>query len=583
MLLNLGAPPLFYPRGDIATTLWNHWWFAEALSHGVNPYRSPAIFHPFGAPLFLHTFEIVDAIIAWPVRALVGVEAAWKFAFVLHNFWTLVAAHLLARRLGIVASGAIVSAILLCCCSYRFVNAPALSLLATGHLFFLWWAIVGCWQRPDDWRRGLWLGAGAVVLLYANLYYLFFTALIAAPTGVALAIAARPGRAAWIGWSRQLGVAAMLGCGPLAFIVIGLRDSQGYMGVVSGYTEWNQIRGSADLAQLLLPRWVRALLTGEAVPDEPWALLAPPLRVIAYAPPLMFMAISLFGWCRAPAAADEVSVKPRGVRLGLVTVALLSIFVAIGPRVKVWTITDPADVPASENIGRPPDWRGISFPSPYAMLADLPGFSHIRGNTRAAYFMQAAIILLLAPAFVRGFQRTLNIAKSQGIHPAIPALAFGTLLWLEQPIPFFPTEPRLDRAGLELLHDLPGDGAVRTYPDRGFVIQGLAMYDQTIHGRPILGGYLSRDLPEYNHWIDARPWEQHFHSILAGRRPSMTDAQRTVILRVAREDGMRFIVFYKTIQMEGMSEDFLPSLLRQRLGSILWQDDTMAVVEIARE
>src|SRR5690606_30099729 len=64
--------PLHYPHGDMATTLWNFWWFDQTFWGGRNPYWCDILFYPKGAYLYLHTFEFVDALVTTPVRLLLG-------------------------------------------------------------------------------------------------------------------------------------------------------------------------------------------------------------------------------------------------------------------------------------------------------------------------------------------------------------------------------------------------------------------------------------------------------------------------------------------------------------------------------
>jgi hypothetical protein len=581
MLLHPSSSPLFYPRGDLAQTLWNFWWFDQSFWHGANPYHTDMLFHPFGAYLFLHTFEAVDAFVTTPFRWIAGVEFAWKAAFVLHYFWTGVAVHLLARRLGVGNYGAAMCAIILMTSSYRTVNAGALSLMATGHAFFLAWAVVGCWQEPRRMTRGFWLALAFLLLLFSNLYYLFFMTIFLSLVMIALVIAKRPAKEAVRGWAIQLGIALLIVAGPVIFMLSGIAKAQEHLSATAGFEEWNQVRGSADLGQLLLPRWLRPIIEGKEIPEEPWMLFTAPLRAMSFFPPVAFIVIALLGMGKR-GRVFAGNAHPRIVRIGLLTVLVAAFFIALGPRVKVWTTFDPAERPLEENTGEPPHWEGLSVPSPYRWLAPLPVFRQIRGNHRAGYFFLAAVVLLCAPAFERGLRRTGELIKTTPAQQALLLGAIAMLSWTENGMYFYPSEPPFPNEGLRVIAQQTGPGAVRTYPDRGYMVQGLAMYDQTVHERPIIGGYLSRDLPKYDRWLETRPWEQLLHDLIGTDLLPLSSLKRDEVLAAAEEDDFRFLVLYPLIFPRGEGERFIRYLEQNRLARVLHAHRDLVVMELER-
>jgi hypothetical protein len=607
-------PPLCYPRGDLAQTLWNFWWFDQTFWSLKNPYNCPVLFHPFGGYLYLHTMELVDALVTAPARWIGGVELGWKVALALHSFWTAVAAHLLARRLGVRPWGAVVCAVVLTTTSYRTLSVVALSLQATGHAFFLAWAVAGCLREPRRLVHGAWLGLASVLLLFSNLYYLFFVVLLAAAAALTLCLVRRPDRRAWAGWLRQGALATAIGAGPLIFLALGAHETQGHLGAVSKFDAWTQIRGSADLIQLFMPACLRPVL--DLAPSSP---LPPYLRdpaprgqAISFLPPLVFLLPGLWmalrgGESRTTRGAGFFRAKlglRREVGVALVVVMTLAVFLALGPEIRAFagrnvrnsrTIA-PRQTPLEDKTSgnRSEIWPGaqqaavegsvqdygLSAPSPYAWLSGLPVFRHIRECRRAGYFYLAALVLLLANPFEQALRAMVRKFRERGVNPALTLGVFGAVLFLEQPIFFYPTQLRIDRSGLERIRDLPGAGGVAVYPGVGYWVQGLAMYDQIVHQRPLLGGYVSRDPLAYNDWMRGRAWNVVLGRVVGGRPDPLSPEDRAAFFEQARSDGLRFIVIYKNLFVGEKWRDFQAYVEANDLGRWLWSSEIMAVAEL---
>ena len=44
-----------YGGGDDYQFMWNMWWFRQALPSGTNPFSTPLLYYPYGAPLVFST------------------------------------------------------------------------------------------------------------------------------------------------------------------------------------------------------------------------------------------------------------------------------------------------------------------------------------------------------------------------------------------------------------------------------------------------------------------------------------------------------------------------------------------------
>ena len=89
---------------DIWQNYWNFWWWKQCLLGAQNPLHTKFLFHPFGTDLVFHTHSFFNQIIGMPVNLLFGEAAAYNFclffALTLSGFGT----YLLVRELTFSAS-----------------------------------------------------------------------------------------------------------------------------------------------------------------------------------------------------------------------------------------------------------------------------------------------------------------------------------------------------------------------------------------------------------------------------------------------------------------------------------------------
>ncbi len=577
------AFPFLYPAGDIAQTYWNHWWFDQAISHFQNPYQCPVLFHPYGSPLYMTTFELVDIVATWPFRALGGVIVSYKAALFLNTLWTSVAAHALARRIGIERIGALVVGIVMAHCSYRFMNVQAISLLATGHPLFLLWALAGCVKNPGGRRDGVLLGVATILCVFSNLYYLLFLTLLvpAAALGAWALGGWRPSKDTLRGMAKIAAIAFAVAIVPVAWFYWGTQQSHAHLEMVKEYPLATKIRGSAELLQLLLPAWLREIATGVSIPEDAYRAMTLPLRAYSYAPPVVLVLGALVSWWKLRLSSDEKSTR-KPLRAALIVFALVAVFVALGPSIKIWTTSDPADA-VNTHQTVPPEWQGISVPSPMRLLGYLPLWNHIRASGRAGYYMLLALCLLMAPVFARGVQ-TLRIridGRSPGVAKLLPLVAV-LLIYAEEFHGVYIIEPAPAHPVYSVLRDQPGTGAVREFPDIGFYTNGSMMFAQTIHEKPLAAGYLSRDLAGYDRWLETRSWVTMTRRVLAGEVLELSPAERTEFLESAATDGVQYIV-WNPHEATWVRSDAVPRfLLAHRLADLLEFSDEDKMVFVLR-
>jgi len=574
--LNLHDFAFNYPAADPGTTYWNAWWFDQAVRKFQNPYWCPILFHPFGAPLYMTTFELVDIVFTAPIRWLFGTVVSIKAELYLHTLWTSVAVHALMRRLGLRRAAAVVCAVAWAHCSYRYINVKAVSLLSTGHPVFVLWALAGAVKKPGSVRDGVFMGLGAILCAFSMLYYLLFlTALVpAAAASAALCGRWRPGKAWWLGFARSCGIAILVAIIPVGFLYVGTRQSASHLGMVAEYADNTKIRGAAELVQFALPVKVREIVTGNPVPELPYTLLAMPGRSFSYALPATILAGAVAGLLlrrRRPDAFPRFDPRLRAAILGIVVASLV---LGLGPVVKVWTHVDPADV-VDWDKPVPPDWQGISFPSPFAFVGHLPLWGHVRAAGRLGIFYQLGLLALAAPAFAAAVLALRDVASRRNalLARCVPVAAI-LAVYAEDFRGLYVTEPAPVSAVFYELRDRPGDGAVHEFPDIGYFMHGMMMFHQTVHGKPLMGGYLARDPADYEYWLREQPWSRHCREYMFSGKPhAMTEDERHLYLRSARESGLRYIVWHTGILPHPSIENLSRFMDGNRLGTPFASND----------
>ena len=175
----LGQPGAATPgagAGDNVGFIWNVWWTRYALSHGLNPLSSPLLLYPFGADLTLHTHTLLPALAVSFVKSPVLAQNLLIFA---HLFLNFVCAYALALRETRHRGAAVLAGLL-------FGWSPYVAAHLNGHfnLIAAWVlplaALVTLWANEGRGiRRGVLLGVVLGAIAYVDYYYFIYASLLA--------------------------------------------------------------------------------------------------------------------------------------------------------------------------------------------------------------------------------------------------------------------------------------------------------------------------------------------------------------------------------------------------------------------
>jgi hypothetical protein len=238
----------------------NVWFLAytpAALGHGLNPFFTTALNHPYGVDLLQNTSVELLGLLAWPVTALAGPVAADTVVGAAALALSAGAGYLLLTRFVAWRPAAFVGGLLYGFSPYQigqaWIGHLNLCFVALPPLMALVLYDLAVRRRGRPARRGLLLGLLAVAQFFVSVEVLATTVLMLA---VALAAGAVVGRRHWAARWRPTGIA--------------LGTAAAVAAVALALPLWYFLAGPAHVSGPLqyLPQDNRADLLGLVVPDQ---------------------------------------------------------------------------------------------------------------------------------------------------------------------------------------------------------------------------------------------------------------------------------------------------------------------------
>ena len=515
--------------GDNVLFVWNVWWTRYAVLHGLNPLSSSFLLHPFGADLTLHTHTLLPALAVSFVGNPVLAQNILVFAHLFLNFGC---AYALAMRETRDRSAAVIAGLV-------FGWSPYVSAHLNGHF-----NLIAAWvlplaalvalrarDRPTT-GRCLLLGAVLGAIAYVDYYYFVYAVLLALLLTIQPALRLRR--------TGDVRPTIVRVASSIVLVIGGLGLSAALFVAVTGGGVW-RVGGAAismlsawnplalmwlcALAWLLLrygPGW-RVSVSLAAVPGLRRVVVGGLAGAAVAVAPIALRAVRLvasgdyvsqaYTWRSAPAGVDLVTLvggNPYSLVYGhwvsrlyeAAGVNLIEHVAWLGPAVIVLVIfglrartRQPwllllivfsiwALGPFVEVAG-----RATPFSLPAVIVRWIPVVANARIPARAIVVVYLACAMLAA----LGVQRLLAGGR-RTLAAALVALLVIDYAAAPPPVVQLGRPAVLDA----LLRD-PGAGAVLEVPmglRDGFGETGMldpnAMWLQTIHERPIAGGFVAR-------------------------------------------------------------------------------------------
>ncbi|MCO6450506.1 MAG: hypothetical protein J5I90_06920 [Caldilineales bacterium] len=446
---------------------WNLWWVRSALLDlHTHPYFTSALYHPTGVSLWFQTINIFNGLIALPVQLAGNLYWAYNFvvmfSFVAAGYGaTLLAVHVLHQAGARDTRAVWLSAVL---AGFVFTFSPFHLAHLLGHMqvfslefvpFYIFYLLqaVPPQRAGFRWRKA---GMAAFFLILAGLCDWYFVLYLGLFTLLYVI---------WLAVRRQFALDHLKALALIAVVFL-VVTAPLLAPMVSESIRYDFMRPppgqvtdlSADVLGFVLPSGQHSLW-GEWAAQARANLPASPSENTLYAG-FAVLALALIGLIK------------RRLRLGFFALAavVFAIF-ALGPVLHIGgqIVTLPG---------------GRALPMPYALLLKLPFIEIAR--TVARYDL---IVMLCLGILAAGGIYSLIVFSKRNWLAVLLALAV-VIEFL--PIPY-PISPPDTPAWYQTLATEPGDQAILNLPmnwDR----PGYLLY-QTVHGKPLTAGYISRDDP----------------------------------------------------------------------------------------
>lgn len=454
--------------------IWNVWWTAHALQNGQSPFFTPLLFHPQGLDLFWQTLSLPQGLLAFPLTVAFGPLLAYNVlilaSFVLGGYTAfLFARYVVGGNLPALVAGAVYS--LAPFHMQKVVDAQL-------EVASIQW--VPCYLLAFhvllDRRRWYWALLAGLLLLWVGLGTWYYGLFCLIYTGLAAGVWAlrvdngRPPttdrrraiahRLSSIVQSRFSLTTFLWGLAPIAIwlalmaprLIALVQTGDTYLGDAR---EFNA-RSSADIIAFWLPNPLHPLW-GAAVSDF-YLRLHPGAMLWNVSLGLVGSALALLGIVRTWRATWR-----------WIVLLVATLILAMGEHLRVFGVETPV-------------------PLPYALLADLPG---IRSSHRPNHFVILSILLVALLAARGVVELCKRWPQRRGL---LVGGALGAILLIDGwagPLPLFSRPIPEQYAHLPA----PDGGAIFPIPVHLNFSRSENLWYQTMHGWPIIGGFIGREPP----------------------------------------------------------------------------------------
>lgn len=441
---------------DAWQNYWDYWWLRTALAAGHNPYRTPLLYAPYGVPLYLHTLNPFNGLVTLPIGVIFGPTAAYNSVVILSLTLTAFFASLLVGHVGSGRRAGFIGGIIYAFGSYHLSHLLGhANLLASEWLPAYILALVVATDARGRARLLAALAALAALLLltFCDWQYVLFAGVFTACYAVYHALARRS--LAPLATAVAVGGGWLVVAAPLLLATAReLRDTAADRPAVLGAENF-----SADLLSFFVPS-----------PLQTW-------------------------WGAWAERAGGLAVAPaveRGVFLGVLPLLLAACGLWLGRRrATFWALFALlcfvlALGPVLQVAGHPFG----DVPLPYRLLQAIPGVNVARVPARFALLVTLGLAILAGLGLVGLRARFLRLDTGASRLVVTPLLALALLAeHLAVPYPLtMVEEPPFYR-------QLAASAEAGTILELPFSLtRSTSLFGQTIHGRPIIGGYLSRPL-----------------------------------------------------------------------------------------
>jgi hypothetical protein len=454
LALNMGiaVPGVGY---DSWQNMWNMWWLKRALLDLRNPYFTDALYYPYGTSLYLHTLNPINFILSLPVHAIFGLVVAYNFIIIGSLCASGYTAYLLAHDVTRDRRAALVGGAVFACSGYLLAQVMG------GHTHMVaaeWLPLAALALRrvaaAPSLRRVLLAGALLAVNVLCDWQYFLFIMLWAAFYALAVAWSRRAPRAA-------LPVVAAVAVAALLVLPLLVPTARLALETPTATTEGGaafRTDHSVDLAGFLIPSQLHPLW-GRAAARAQWFKNHMEIQ-------------NKTAYLGVPALAlSLLALRRRSGRFWMLGAALFALL-AMGPLLQVGGAITRVPLPAA-----------FIYALPFANISRYPVRFIVIAMLALAVAAAIGARALLARLDARpGRAGALLTAVLVGL-VALDNLAALPLVGIYIPPVYAEMARDGERYGIF-------EAPLSYRSSAGFLLY------QTVHGKGIVGGYISRTRPD---------------------------------------------------------------------------------------
>ena len=529
LVLHLGSE-LAGARSDLWVHQWTFWWIKQALQTGQSPFYTTLLYYPYGVSLTSHNIAWFNIALWLPLQALFGAVTAYNLVFIIVITLNGFAFYLFARAETSAGLPAFVGGLIFGFWPYTLSHYDHPNMMVT------FWVPLTLLFMLKSYRHGrlrdtLLMAVCMAMVGITRWQLLVMSAPIILAYGLYL-FYREPQPRPWHRASRFLaaGLLAALIMAPLAAPLV--LDQLGRSGPEAVAVE-EPDAAVTDLFAYVAPPDLYRRIWADAPDPLPYPEWEPYHRIAAsayYVPfvGLATLALVVYGLWR----------QWRRTWFWLL-LALILILFALGPELAV--------------NGR----RFVQMPMPYRLLDGTLIDALIRRPHRLNNFLGLPLAMIASWGMVDLFGRLRGGRRPWLLAPAAGLLSL--LILRAAPIPPLPLTNTPVPLWYQDLAAEEGDFGILELPfhNRGF--DKLYMYYQTVHGKPIATGHVSRLPQDAFRFIESVPFLQPFNSIytwnvVAESWVDFDDVDVSRQMALLREAGIRYVVLNKPLIAPGFIE-----------------------------
>lgn len=536
--------------GDAWQHIWNLWWVKQALLvEQTNPYYTDLLYYPEGVNLYFHTLVLTAGLIGIPLQ-LLGFNLIATYNLVLLSTFVLAGygMYLLCMYLTRHVWASFVGGIVFAFSPYHFAHLFGhMNLASLQWLPFYVLALLKAFEPGPVWRwsertdvagfsppdtearraRLLWsVGAGALLALIAYtdwLYAIFmvlFTGLFAAWKLLVPAERRAMGRGirSWVEAATRLVIVAaifLVLSAPIFFPTLS-EATRGY----AQQPPLEVLVYSSDLTSAITPSELHPMW-GASIREQV-NNTGPYLPIKNSSERVVFLGFSVLALAVLGLWRGWRSLQVRFWGFAALTTWVLS----LGPVLQYMGKTEFT-------------LFQVNVPLPYLLLYRLPLLSIMRTPARLTVLTMLALGVLAAFALAALLgRRYLERGRRLSFRNAVWGLLLPALIVFEFLSTPFPTVPPGWNVPIyRQIASEPGDFALLELPIRPF---GDYMAYQTIHGKPIVGGYLSRQPPYPT--LSQTPALHYLEDTVSADDPVAAQVSQGRGVAALKELGIRYVI-----------------------------------------